>query len=63
METMLLGSVAALFVAKEIREIKLDQNSNVASISGDLKTVLEKLVAGYVSLAGESVKSPLRDIL
>ena len=62
-ESILLGPLVSLMVAKTIPEIRLGQDVNVAAVTGDLKAVLEKLVACYVGLAGESVKIPLADIL
>ncbi|HYE22026.1 MAG TPA: hypothetical protein VD998_00370, partial [Verrucomicrobiae bacterium] len=61
-QTLILGPDIVMLKAKNVPGLKLGDNGQVESITGDPQVVLQNLVDEYISLSGQIVKNILNPV-
>ena len=62
-QSIILGPNIAVLKARNVKELKIEDNGTVIEINGDPQTVFQKLMDEYVALSGLIVKNAMDSVL
>lgn len=62
-QSIILGPDIAIYMAREVPELDIDDEGKVISIKGNPRIILQRLVDKYVSLSGEIVRKAMESLL
>ena len=62
-QIVILGPNISVLKARNVKELKIQDDGTVAELNGDPQTVLQKLIDEYVALSGLIVKNILGSIM